>query len=77
MLCYSQSKYGVEHNLVSMQIQLWNIAMKAFLSLHTETYTERPDGDLEANGERWDDKLKGRTKTGAESAIICLSGTLT
>lgn len=51
--------------------------MKTFLSLHTETYTERPDGDLEANGERWDDKLKGRTKTGVESAIICLSGTLT
>ena len=51
--------------------------MKAFLSLHTETYIERPNGELETYGGRHDDKWKGRTKTGVESVIICLSGTLT
>lgn len=77
MLCYSHSKYRVEYNLVSTLTQLWNIAMKAFLSLHTETYIERPDGELETYGGRLDDKCKGRIKKGIESAIICLSGTLT
>lgn len=56
MLCYSQSKYIVEHSLVSTLTQLGSITMKVFLSRHTETYTERLDGELETCGGKWVDK---------------------